>query len=390
LPESQSVVQQSTVIAFAQDWDTDPTSKHHLMRLLSRRRRVLWVEATGMRAPALNWRDLRRIVMKLRKITGRFTRTAPAPASNFSIISPPTIPLPASRLAQFVNARLYGRAIRRAVGVSAEAPVLWVYMPIAARFLDQIDHGALIYHCVDRWWEFEDYDHAEMRACHEILCARADHVFVSSRELERDCIALTSRVTYVPHGVDWEHFRTALEPERPAPVPARRVTVGFVGLIEEWIDVELMAEVARRHPEADLLVVGAARVPVDQLRALPNVQLVGRQPFATLPGYLGICDVALIPFRINALTRAVNPLKLREYLSAGVPVVSTALPELLPFEGTEGIDIAHDREQFLAAVARRLAQPATRAERLRLSDTMRPDGWEGRLETMLRDAGMAA
>ena len=60
--------------------------------------------------------------------------------------------------------------------------MLWVYTPTVARYLDKIDAGSLVYHCVDRWWAFGDYDPEEMRACHEILCRRADHVFVSSLE----------------------------------------------------------------------------------------------------------------------------------------------------------------------------------------------------------------
>ncbi|MGH7582626.1 MAG: glycosyltransferase [Gemmatimonadales bacterium] len=378
------------VVALAADWDTDQTSKHHVMRRVARYRPVVWVEATGMRRPSPRRAgDLRRVLMKLRKIAGRYPRRQPTP-DNFTIVSPTTLPFPTSRLAQWINARLYARAIRRALPGNGVAPLLWVYTPTTARFLDQVPHRGLVYHCIDRWWAFDDYDAAEMRACHEILCRRADRVFVSARELEQDCAAFTDRITYMPHGVDWDHFRRALEPAQGAQgaevgdaMPGRRPVVGFIGLMEEWVDVELMAEIARRHPEADVVIVGAWRVPSGSLAALPNVTLTGRRPFASLPDYLRSFDVALIPFHVNDLTRAVNPLKLREYLSAGVPVVSTALPELLPFAGAEGVDIAADRETFLTAVARRLAQPADRALRLRLSDSMRGEGWDQRVDQML-------
>jgi glycosyltransferase involved in cell wall biosynthesis len=380
LPESEHPGRRP-VVAFGQDWDTDPTSKHHLMRLLAAQLHVLWVEVTGMRAPSLlHAADLRRSLMKLRKIQGSRRadpRTVPA---GMTIIIPPTIPLPTWKVAQAINARLYRRAIRKAIPAEP-LPVLWVYMPIAARYLDQIPHAGLVYHCVDRWWAFDNYDSKEMQACHAILCQRADRVFVSSRELEQDCASLSDRVTYVPHGVEWDHFRTALNDLPPA--PSGRPVIGFIGLLEAWVDLDLIAEIARRHPEADVVLVGAARVPTDALAAIPNIKLVGRRPFSELPSFLGSFDVALVPFLMNELTRAVNPLKLREYLAAGVPVVTTALPDLLSFRGAEGVDVVDTREAFLAAVARRLHDRPDPAMRRRLSDTMAGESWHGRLAGML-------
>ena len=134
-------------------------------------------------------------------------------------------------------------------------------------------------------------------------------------------------------------------------------------MLDEWIDQELLRAVALANPQADVIVIGAARVPVDALAGVANLHLLGRKPFAELPAYLARCRVALIPFQINELTRAVNPIKLREYLSAGVPVVTTALPELLAFRSHDGVDVVDGREEFVAAVARRLAQPVDAAQR---------------------------
>jgi glycosyltransferase involved in cell wall biosynthesis len=351
------------------------------MRLLAAHVPVLWLEVTGMRTPSmLRMADLRRSLMKIRKIRGTQQADPQTVPAGMTIVSPPAVPLPTWKLAQALNARLYGRAIRQAIP-GGRLPVLWVYMPIAARYLDQIPHAGLVYHCVDRWWAFDNYDAQEMRACHTILCQRADRVFVSSRELEQDCAAISDRVTYVPHGVEWEHFRTALTGLPLA--PNSRPVIGFVGLLESWVDLELVAEIARRHPEADIVLVGAARVPTDALAAIPNVRLVGRRPFSELPSFLRSFDVALVPFHVNELTRAVNPLKLREYLAAGVPVVTTALPDLLSFRGAEGVDVVETRDEFLAAVADRVRNRPDEATRRRLSDTMKRENWQGRLDGML-------
>lgn len=377
------------VVAFANDWSTDPTSKHHLMRLLAERTPVLWIETTGMRRPTVtSAADWRRIVAKLRRMGGALRPGAPG----LTVLSPPALPFPTSAIARRLNAWLYRRAVRRAMKQLGwtEPPVLWVYTPTAARYLDGLPARGVVYHCVDRWWAFDDYDSREMRACHEILCRRADQVFVSSMELKADCDQLSPQVQYLPHGVDWAHFHQAVTQPftRPSDLPEPgRPIVGFIGLIDTWIDLQLFIDIARRHPDADVVLIGASRVPMDALAGLPNVHLLGRKPFAELPAYLKACDVTLVPFLVNDLTLAVNPIKLREYLSAGVPVVTTALPELLPFRGEPGVDVTTTREEFVAAVSHRLAQPMRPAEREELSAQMRSESWEGRLERMLELLG---
>lgn len=376
------------VVAFANDWGTDPTSKHHLMRLLAERTDVLWVEASGMRRPTVaSGADWRRIAKKLRNMAGAVRPGAPG----LSVLSPPALPFPTSAIARAINARLYRRSVRRALrGMRRDQrPLHWVYTPTVAPYLEVLPSRGLVYHCVDRWWAFADYDADEMRRCHEILCRRADHVFVSSRELEQDCAQLTDRVSYVPHGVEWEHFRRAVlaPPVRPADLgTAGRPIVGFIGLVDDWVDLDLIRRTANANPQADVVVIGAGRVDLQALAAVPNVQLLGRKPFAQLPAYLAHFTVALIPFHLNELTRAVNPIKLREYLAAGVPVVTTALPELLGFASHPGVDIVADAD-FEAAVARRLAAPADEAARRSFSDSMREEGWAGRLDQMLQRVG---
>ncbi len=380
------------VVAFANDWSSGPTSNHHVMQRLAAHTPVLWIETTGMRSPKLtSASDWRRVVTKLRRMGGALRPGSPG----LAVLSPPALPFPTNVFARRFNAWLYRRALNRAMRQLGwtEAPLLWVFIPTAARYLDHLSHQGLVYQCIDRWWAFEYYDSHEMRACHEILCTRADQVFVSAEELRADCIQLTPKVSYMPHGVDWNHFRTALDEAtpRPADMPeSGRPVIGFIGLIDTWLDLDLLADIAKTHPESDLVLIGASRVSVAGLAALPNVRLLGRKPFGELPAYLRTFTVSLVPFLVNDLTLAVNPIKLREYLSAGVPVVSTALPELLAFRGAPGVDVAGTRAEFVGAVSRLLETPMTQAGRAELSDRMRGESWEGRLESMLGQLGWTA
>src|SRR5262249_39293502 len=141
---------------------------------------------------------------------------------------------------------------------------------------------------------------------------------------------------FVSHGVDVAHFSRALDPALAPPADAAglgRPVIGFFGLLAEWIDLGLLAGIARARPQWTLLLIGKANVDTSALRALPNVRLLGQKPYATLPAYCRAFDVGVIPFRVDELTVRANPLKLREYLAAGLPVVSTDLPEVRKYAG---------------------------------------------------------
>ncbi len=317
------------ILCFANDWKTDPTSKHHLLGRFAEQNRVLWIEAAGMRRPSLtSGADLSRMIQKARG----FARPARQVLPQLRAYTPPALPLPGSNAARVVNTALYrwsiGRELARA-GMRPD-PIIWVYGPHVAPLIRGMRRSLLIYHCVDRWSEFEGYDGAYMEACQAEICRAADVVLASAEDLAEDCRRHSDNVHYVPHGVDFRHFAAALEPG-PTPadvadIPAPRV--GFFGLIHEWVDVELIGRLADRLP-AHFVLIGASNQDLTGLLARPNVHHLGRKPFADLPAYSRTFGAAIVPFRKTRLTQSVNPIKLREYAAAGLPVVSTGLPEVV-------------------------------------------------------------
>lgn len=372
------------IVCFANDWGGDPTSKHHVMRVFADHTNVLWVESSGMRMPNfLHPEDLKRIVSKV----VRSGKGAVAETGRLHVIAPLTIPLPGSDLTQRLNGVLMRKAVNRARGADAEPPILWIYTPTVAPWIDGLANQGVVYHCVDRWWEFSEFDSELMRGHHQRLCRMADVTFASSQALLDDCAPYTDRAHLLRHGVDWTHFAEAAF--KPPPPPADLAgmegpIIGFFGLIHDWIDQELLVEVARALPRAHLVVIGKSRVDVSALAGEPNITLLGQKPYDELPAYAARFDVALVPFVVNELTRAVNPIKLREYLSAGIPVVSTALPELVGLEAGSTVRVARDVEGFVAAVADVVADPPTAGQRRSLARSMASESWTGRCDTMLR------
>ena len=368
------------ILCFANDWSAPPTSKHQVMRRLAGPNRVLWIEGSGMRVPDVRrGRDVRRILRKLRS----FVNPSHAVSPGLRVYSPPTIPLPGSPIAQAINAWLYRTTLRRELrrGGLSPTPIIWTYLPHIEPLLRRLPRQLLIYHCVDRWSAFEDYDAELMDRLEAQLCRQADLIFASAQDLAEKCAQYNSNVHYIPHGVDVAHFASALEgnelPDDLAGIPAPRV--GFFGLLHEWVDVELIRALAERLPYSFVLI-GDAKTKLEPLRGLPNVFHLGSRPYATLPSYCRGFQAAIVPFRRNELTRSVNPIKLREYAAAGLPVVSTDLPEVA--RCGEIATCARDVDSWVAALREAVTRGADTTERRRQSDRVRAHDWSAVTSTM--------
>ncbi len=379
------------IVCFANDWRGDPTSKHHIMRTFAEHADVLWVESSGMRRPQLSKAtDLRRIWGRLRRSAGGLAKEE----ERLHVLSPLSLPLPGNTAAQEANRRIYHWSLRRTLrrlGVR-EDPLLWVYTPTVAPYLAGMRRGGLVYHCVDRWWAFSDYDSEVMRACHALLCREADVVFASSAALLEDCLEHTPRAHLLRHGVEWRHFaRAALEPQpRPADIAdVRGPILGFFGLIHEWVDQDLLCRIAEAFPEATLVLIGKVQVDVSRLERARNVRLLGQKPYAELPAYSAHFDVGLIPFAYDELTVAVNPIKLREYLSAGMPVVATGLPEIELLADNPMLRTGRTAGEHVAGIRHFLALERGAGERRAAALSMISESWLGRCAEMARQVEAA-
>jgi glycosyltransferase involved in cell wall biosynthesis len=269
--------------------------------------------------------------------------------------------------------------------------MLWTFLPNTVGLVGRLGESRVIYHCVDEYSAFAGVPRAALRRMEETLVRRADLVLASSERLADERRPLNARTHFVSHGVDVAHFARALDPTLvmpPAVADLRRPVVGFFGLIADWVDRDLIAEIARRRPDWTLLLIGKADVDTRSLAALPNVRLLGQKPYAELPAYCRAFDVGIIPFRVDALTVRANPLKLREYLAAGLPVVSSDLPEVRRYAGL--VRLAAGPQAFVAAIEAALGERSEAQARARVT-AMIPESWEARVEQIseLIEAGHA-
>jgi glycosyltransferase involved in cell wall biosynthesis len=247
--------------------------------------------------------------------------------------------------------------------------------------LDSIPRRTLTVWMKDRDWAGEDVLHGDwLRARHELLVRSADVVTGVSDELVSDCRALGIEATRIPNGCDTEHYgRAKSEPTSIHDLGRPRIL--FSGAWNWRVDGDLLAAVADRLPDFTFVVLGVARVPVP---SMPNVHHVPAVPYAELPGYLQAGDVGIVPYRSGAFNAASCPLKVYEYLAAGLPVVTSGVDTAgLPSDLVQPVD---DLDGFVRAVA----ELARRDARASCRDEAAKHSWDVRAQSLLRLIDAAA
>jgi glycosyltransferase involved in cell wall biosynthesis len=369
------------VLYFGNDWFADNrTSSHHVARQLARHADVLYVEAPGLRRPRATSRDVRRIANKLTRATVRFEAS-----ERLIVRTLPQVPLHGSALARYVN-RLVGTAFTN-LALRREGmrrPIVWCTVPHVANLVSRVTRSLLVYHCIDDYSALPDVDVDAVRTLDGRLSRDEDLVVAASRPVFEAKQRLNRSTLLMPHGVDVEHFATARNgtvrpPEDVARLP--RPVVGFIGLLERWIDLDLVGWLAGQLPNVSFVLIGRVAGPAAEIPRLPNVHVLGPRPYEALPAYGSCFDAAIIPYRLTDQVLAANPLKLREYLAMGLPVVSVSTPEVDQF--ADVVAVAATRSDFLAAVVAALNEAPDPAVVARRVDAVRHAGWAARVDGLL-------
>lgn len=370
-----------TIIYFANDWASENrTSSHHIAKRLSRWHPLLYVESPGMRTPQATGRDLRKIGRLMAALLRR-------PAKVCDGLWRCTIPqLPFRRLPGVVRLnRWFARhALRRALAVMGAGEVLlWFTVPHPEFLVGQLGERMVVYYCIDDYAAHPGVDSERLRACDVALTRKADRVFVAPPALVAPKSAVNASTLYSPHGVDAELFGRAMLADTEVPAAARALRppiIGFFGSLAPWIDVALIAALARARPNYSLLLIGHVSTDVTELAQLPNVHLAGAQPYDTLPNWAKCFDVAIIPYRQTRQVQNANPLKLREYLATGKPVVSTYNPEVARFAGL--VRLADNEQSFIREVDAALHDHDPLGERRRV-DSVSNSTWDARVAEII-------
>lgn len=377
------------IVAFTKDWGDVPTCTTHILREMAKTIQVLWVCSIGTRKPQVgSLKDWRRL---LHRIATGLQKAVPK-ENRLRVLRPILIPKAERRFCRWLNRLLFRFYLWREVPRSFKGTIeYWCFVPNAVDLLpareDEAVHGnrkdvacRIIYYCADDWTKFHNLDGAWMSDKESRLIKRADTVFATSRYLVEKFNALcqgaeTPPVVYMPHGVDYEAFAKALD--RMLPLPAdlagiAKPVVGFYGNLHAWVDFALIARLAAACPQWSFVLIGEIYADVSILRCHGNVHLLGRREHAVLPDYCRGFDAAIIPYDLShARMESVNPVKAKELLAAGVPVVASPVPELAHY--ADHIMLCESDAAWITALEHQLELPE--AARMLISQSVRNDGW---------------
>lgn len=349
-----------------------------LMRRIAGELPVLYVNSLAMRVPRPSEGSM--FLRRIRRKLGSLARGLRAVEGDFHVLTAAYAPGPVTgRVARPLVRLQIRRALRR---LGARRPAIWVTTPTAYPFLRRLPGRLLVYNRTDRYEEFPGVDRERIARYDRALKTRAYvTVYCSASLLERER-AQCARAVFLDHAVDFERFAAPGEEEDPPELRAvPRPRAGFVGALDaHTFDPDFFLAVARRLPEVSFVLVGGSTLP-EGWAPLPNVHRLGQKPYEEVPAYARACDVLFMTWRRSPWIEVCNPVKLREYLATGRPVVSTPFEELRRYEGA--VHVAGEPEAFAEAIRRALAEARGSARAGERQALVRSPSWSRQADRAL-------
>jgi glycosyltransferase involved in cell wall biosynthesis len=364
------------IFYFSNDWQADNrTSGRHIADQLKKNNRLFYIEASGLRAPSASTRDLGRIFAKI----SRFLKGPKKADDNVYVFSPLILPFHKLPFVKHINKLILIHSLCKICQKFAiQQPILWILSPHMSVVIGRLNEKLVVYYCVDDFSSMPGVEADSINEYDQYLTRKANLVFTPSLPLFEKKKALNWNTHLSPHGVDIRHFETVFDPDLPVPNDAKEIkhpVIGFFGLIESWIDLELIRYIGMKRPDFSILMIGRVVQDVSTFADIANVHFLGAKPFDMLPQYARLFDVAIIPYVLNAQVFNANPIKLREYLATGKPVVSVRNPEIEKFNDV--VRIADSYESFLNNIVAALDENNLDSIRKR-REAVRDSSWEER------------
>jgi glycosyltransferase involved in cell wall biosynthesis len=340
----------ATLVVFGDDWGRHPSSLEHLVRPHIGHCRVVWFNTVGLRWPRLSQRDLRKLGRKLLVWSGLRSVDPGTPGPTPELHDLALLPIALGRVARRLNKRVLLRAVDGVLRSRRGGDVFILsHLPLTADIFGRVPGAACVYYLADDFARWPGLAGRLLASMDVQQAVRADLVVAAAPQLAQMHAGLTRRpIVYLPHGVDVEHFQTARTVRAQRSVDAATgTTVVFFGLFDERIDQGLLAKVVAARRRWRFLIVGPVTVAVAAELRAANVTWRGPVAYTLLPELLGECDVALLPYVQEPFGQRLAPLKVREALVAGLPVVATDIPDL---RGRAGVRTGRSAEEVLAVL----------------------------------------
>ncbi|HTM01031.1 MAG TPA: glycosyltransferase [Candidatus Omnitrophota bacterium] len=345
-------------------WNSVFQRPHHIMTRLAERRDILFVEEP-VTSSAVAGLEVMRVAPRVRVVQPHLPVEGPG-------FGPRQERILSAQLSRFLEREGYERF------------VAWLYTPMAVSVARGLNPAAIVYDCMD---ELSHFLHApaEIQAREHELFECADAVFTGGPSLYRAKQRLHPYVHCFPGSVDVKHFASAASiPDAREQARFPHPRLGFLGVIDDRMDLDILRHLAAQRPRWTFVMVGpVAKIERSALPWGANLRYMGQQPYHDLPGYLAGWDVCIVPFARNDATRFNSPTKVLEYMAADRPIVSTSIEDVAEPYG-DIVFLGDGPEGFLRACERALDQSeAERASRRALArEVLARTSWDETVDRM--------
>jgi hypothetical protein len=360
-------------LVFSDDWGRHPSSCQHLIRQLLPRHAVTWVNTIGTRPPRFDWSTARRVVQKLRSWTVP-KKAAPAVTAELSpaILSPRMWPSFQSNFGRNTNKKLLLKALRPVIEAMPAKPNIITTLPIVADLVGDLSANRWVYYCVDDFGVWPGYDGATMRKLEQELVPKMDVLVAVSETLQTHLKQWNRPSHLLTHGVDLDHWTRSDTEVLPDVESLPKPLVVFWGVIDRRMDTAFLQALSNSLTTGTILLVGPKEDPDPELFQLKNVAHHAPLGFRQLPALALAASVLVMPYADIPATRAMQPLKLKEYLATGKPSVVRRLPSTETW--ADAVDVVDTPEQFAKTVLHRLQTGLDDAQRDARS-RLKTEGW---------------
>lgn len=355
------------LLVFSDDWGRHPSSCQHLVQHLSARRRVTWVNTIGLRPPRFDRATAARSYEKLHSWYRQ--PVSNGNGSGLHVVNPVMWPSFRSRFARGVNRRLLGRVARRA-GRNGPEPVIVTTLPLVADLVGRVRSARWVYYCVDDYSVWPGLDGSTLLDLEASLVAKVDIIIGASQVLQSRLARLGKPSHLLTHGVDLDFWRKPVLPHR---VPNfTDPVILYWGVVDRRMDLAILQSLSERLTTGSIVLIGPQDNPDPALLRLPRVRLYPPVPFEALPALAARAAVLIAPYADLPVTRAMQPLKLKEYLATGKPAVVRKLPATEPW--ADCANVVETPEAFAVAVLERL-RTGLPEDQLRARQRLEGESW---------------
>lgn len=360
------------LLVFADDWGRHPSSCQHLIRELLPGHPVTWVNTIGTRAPRLNLDTFRRAAGKFHQwFRPENPGVSAAPPEGLSVSNPKMWPWLTRKIDRRINRELLLRQLGPVVRNMPALPVAITALPVVADLMGSLPVRRWVYYCVDDFGQWPGLDRKTMARLEKVVVEKADTIVAVSENLRARLKSMGRDSELLTHGVDTQVWASHGDP-LPEITGLERPLVVFWGVVDRRMDTAWVRQLSADMSQGTIVLAGPSNDPDPALRSLPRVRMTGPLAFGQLPTLAREAAVLVMPYADQAVTRAMQPLKLKEYLATGRPAVARNLPANL--EWADSLDLTDSAVEFSRLVRRRLEtgpDPAQSLARTRLTE----EGW---------------